>query len=756
MSVSRRSNIIAAASAIVAAWCLQAGAAPPDFVGDKVVRIVPQDLRSMRLALTLADDVWSHGTQVGRALDLLVDSESLASIERAGLSPTVLIEDVGAAIAAEKARLAAAADPSEGGIAGSDAWFLDFKTYTQINAKLDEFVVQRPDLCSVISLGNSLEGRAIKAIRISSAVPGAPAILFNACQHAREWISPMTAMYIANRLVDNASTDPEITALLSSAEIWIVPISNPDGYQYSWDVNRLWRKNRRNNGNGSFGVDLNRNWGYQWGGAGASAVPGDDTYRGPFAFSEPETQALRDFYLAHQNIVANIDFHSYGQLVLSPWGYTVDPAPQADLLQFIGDEMADAIFSVHQFAYTAGPIGPTLYLASGGSVDWAYGDQGVFSYTIELRDTGAFGFILPADQIIPTGEENFAAIMALAAETLKPAAITFPGGTPTIVAPGETTITFETTDIAGEVLPVGGTLWWRDEANEPFSASPVTNTGAGSWSATLPAPVCGRTLNWYIELPTTLGAITAPAGAPTITFTADVFETTTEFVDDFEADLGWTVGAAGDNATAGQWVRVNPNGTTAQPEDDASASGSLCFVTGQGAVGAAAGAADVDGGTTTLVSPALDCSDPESVISYARWYSNDLGAAPNSDSMPIEISSNGTTWVQLESVTENLNAWATKSFRVADYVAPSSSVRIRFVARDLGSGSLVEAGVDEVRVFSLGCPQGLADLNGDGATDASDLAILLGAWGTGGPGDLDANGTVDAADLAILLGAWTV
>jgi hypothetical protein len=568
----------------------------------------------------------------------------------------------------------------------------------------------------------------------------------------------MTAMYIANRLVDGASSDPAIGMLLQKAEIWIIPVSNPDGYQYSWDVNRLWRKNRRNNGGGNFGVDTNRNWGYEWGGAGASTNPADETYRGPFAFSEPETQALRDFYLARPNLVANIDFHSYSQLVLSPWGYTLDPAPDTAFLESVGAKMADAIFDVHQVPYVAGPIGPTLYLASGSAVDWVYGDQGVFSYTIELRDTGEFGFILPADQIVPTAEENYAAAMVLANEAIEPISISFPNGTPSSSEPGSTTVSVTTFNVAGEALPTGATLWWRDAASEAFASAPIASTGSGSWLVTLPTPVCGTTVEWYLEFPTTLGVVYAPATAPAATFTTAVIETTAAFADDFETNLGWTVGAAGDNATSGVWTRVDPIGTTAQPEDDSNSDGTFCFVTGQGPVGGAAGSADVDGGTTTLTSPTLDCSDPETILQYDRWYSNNLGGAPNADSMPVEISgNNGTTWVQLELVTENASAWVTKSFTVADFIAPSSTVKVRFRARDLNTGSLVEAGIDRVRVFTLGCSSSgpAGDLDGNGTVDAADLAILLGAWGLTGPGDLDGNGTVDAADLATLLGNWS-
>jgi murein tripeptide amidase MpaA len=735
------------------------GSARVDFSGNSVVRLVPQDLRTMRLALALADDMWSHGAAVGKPLDLRVDAESLAAMRRAGLPIEVLIEDLEALIAAERSRLA---ERAEGGIAGGDAWFADFKTYAQINAKLDEFVAARPDICSVITFGTSLEGRAMKALRISNAPAGAPAILFNACQHAREWIAPMTVMYIADRLIAGASTDAAIVDLLGKAEIWIIPIVNPDGYQFSWDVNRLWRKNRRNNGNGTFGVDLNRNWDFQWGGGGASADPGSDLYRGPAPFSEPETQAMRDFYLARPTMLANIDFHSYSQLVLSPWGYTTDPAPDTAFMETVGERMADAIFDVNQVPYVAGPIATTLYIASGSSVDWAYGARGVYSYTVELRDTGTFGFILPPDQIIPTAEENFAGVMTLADEVLRPISISLPNGAPATAPTGGTAIAIATYDIAAETLP-GGTLRWRDAADEPFSSVTVEDTGAGAWIALLPGPVCGATVEWYVEFPTTMGIVRYPDVPAEPAFVTAIIDSESLAAEEFETSPGpigaWTVGVPGDNATSGVWTRVDPVGTIAQPEFDTTENGTLCFVTGQGSPGGSAGAADVDGGSTTLLSPIFDGSAPETHIRYDRWYSNDLGGAPNSDSMPVQISNDGgASWTNLEVVTENANAWVTRTFRLADVIAPTASMRVRFVARDLGSGSLVEAGIDGFEVFTLGC-DATGDLDGDGDVDAADLAVLLGAWGpTGGAGsaaDLDGDGDVDAADLAILLGAWT-
>ena len=216
-----------------------------------------------------------------------------------------------------------------------------------------------------------------------------------------------------------------------------------------------------------------------------------------------------------------------------------------------------------------------------------------------------------------------------------------------------------------------------------------------------------------------------------------------------------SAGATGDTATTGIWTRVDPNGTAAQPENDAGA-GTLCWVTGQGSAGGALGEQDVDGGTTTLTSPTFNLSAYEDgIVSYARWYSNNTGAAPNEDSMPVEISNNGgSTWVQMELVTENLNAWATKTFRVGQFVAPTATMKVRFRARDEISGSVIEAGVDDFKVEGIGCTAAdPADINGDGTVDGAELGLLLAGWGTTSP-DLSSDGLVDGSDLGLLLAAW--
>jgi len=236
---------------------------------------------------------------------------------------------------------------------------------------------------------------------------------------------------------------------------------------------------------------------------------------------------------------------------------------------------------------------------------------------------------------------------------------------------------------------------------------------------------------------------------------------TTVFMHDFEEQAGWSVGAPGDTAYVGIWERVDPVGTIAQPEDDHSPDGTLCWVTGQGVPGGGAGAADVDGGATTLLSPVFDASGPgEAILTYWRWYSNNLGNNPNEDTMPIFLSGDGGgTWTLLEDVSENTGQWTRRAVRLADHLVPTVSMRLKFVAQDFGFASLVEAGVDDVSLERYLCketdPALPGDFNQDGVVDAADLGAMLGGWGLSGPTDLNEDGTTDGADLGLLLLYWT-
>jgi carboxypeptidase T len=321
------------------------------------------------------------------------------ALEAAGLPFKVLVQDVEKHI---REMEAAEAIPEA-----------QYHTYATLNADL--YALESSGIAKVQSIGTSIEGRDILAVKISDnpelEEPGEAQVLFVGCHHAREWISVEVAYYIALHLVDNYGVDPEVTSLVDNGEIWVVPMVNPDGHQYTVDTYRLWRKNRRNNG-GSYGVDLNRNYAEGWGGPGSSSVPSSDTYRGTAPFSEPETQALRDFFLAH-DFKAMITYHSYAQLILYPWGNTNVRAPDHYKLDIIAGEMESLVNAVHGMTYTA-EKSSALYLASGTTDDWTYAETGIPSFTIELRPINDFvGFQLPASEINDTSEENIPAAMYL-------------------------------------------------------------------------------------------------------------------------------------------------------------------------------------------------------------------------------------------------------------------------------------------------------------------------------------------------------
>jgi hypothetical protein len=355
-------------------------------------------------------------------------------------------------------------------------------------------------------------------------------------------------------------------------------------------------------------------------------------------------------------------------------------------------------------------------------------------------------------------------VHGLPGPALQAVAINPVGTLPTLAAPcGGTGVQVTITPVSSTPVASTARMFAKVGAATTYTEYPLTLITGSTYGATLPGGTCPSTVSYYFQVQAANGFVqTQPSAAAPYTATlASGLPVISET--DFEASAaGWTAGIAGDTATTGVWVRVDPVGTAAgtiigQPEDDHTpAPGTQCWITGQGAVGGAIGANDIDGGVTTLLSPAYNCTGyTESYVSYWRWYSNNSGSAPNADNMPVEISAdNGVTWVQLENVTENANVWVQKTFRIRDFVTPSAQVRVRFRAQDTGTGSVVEAGLDDFRVYGVRCDPGVPDLTGDGRVDGADLGTLLGAWGTASA-DLNGDCVVNGADIGVLLGAWT-
>jgi len=303
---------------------------------------------------------------------------------------------------------------------------------TTVHEWLRSLPAEYPGLVTFVTdIGNSYEGWPLLAVKIASSAPGPKNIVwFDGGIHAREWISPATVTYMLNAILEGyEAKDPEIVDLVDGLEIYVLPLFNPDGYDYTFPdpsnpnkpTDRMWRKTRRPNtdvGNSCIGTDPNRNWNNHWSEQGISRNPCAETYCGPRANSEREVEQVSD-YLVWLNRDADgrrfrgyINFHAYSQLWLSPFGWTSQLPSDNNVIQALGREAAAQLRSWYGTVYTVGPIYSTIYPASGSSADFAYTNARIpFSYAPELRPIANNpGFLLPASQIIPSGEETFAAL----------------------------------------------------------------------------------------------------------------------------------------------------------------------------------------------------------------------------------------------------------------------------------------------------------------------------------------------------------
>jgi hypothetical protein len=341
----------------------------------------------------------------------------------------------------------------------------------------------------------------------------------------------------------------------------------------------------------------------------------------------------------------------------------------------------------------------------------------------------------------------------------------FPNGQPEFLSPAGDTIRVVVSG-RNSGSPQSGTGMLHYDAGSGLVSVPMQETTPNVYDAVFPALACRTPVTYYVSAQTTTGeTATSPGNAPTATFSAVVAEgVNIGFQDEMEAESGWVVDPnGGDDAASGIWTRGDPIGTLAQPEDDHTDDpGTNCWFTGQGSPGGSLGENDVDVGRTTLLSPVLDLTglnDPQ--IRYWRWYSNNTGNAPNADVFVIDITSDdGASWVNVETVgpsgDEVGGGWIRHQFVAADFVVPTAQVRLRFVVSDLGSGSIVEAAIDDVRVSELSCGQVVpcpGDLDGDADVDLDDLTLLLQDFGcaSGCAGDLDGDGDTDLDDLTLLL-----
>ncbi|MEU7900827.1 M14 family metallopeptidase [Nonomuraea sp. NPDC049152] len=498
-----------------------------------------------------------------------------------------------------------------------------YHNYAEMTADVNALVAAHPAIASKFVYGNSYEGRQLIGVKISDNVgsdEAEPEVLFTAHQHAREHLTVEMALYIMHLLTEGYGTDARITNLVNNREIWIMPDLNPDGGEYDIATGsyRSWRKNRQpNSGSSAVGTDMNRNWAYNWGCCGGSSgSTSSETYRGASAESAPEVKAVANWVRGRvvggvQQIKAHIDWHTYSELILWPYGYTFnDTAPgltqdDRDAHATLGQNMASTN------SYTPEQASD-LYITDGTIDDWLWGVYKIFSFTFEMYPTGASpGFYPPDEQIVPQTTRNKEAVLRF----------------------------LEYSDCVYRIIG---------------KESQYCGTGGG----------------------------------------------TTVYSDTFETATGWTVNPGGtDTATTGQWERGDPEATTSSGAKQlgTTVSGVNDLVTGRPA-GASAGDYDIDGGVTTIQSPPITLPASGTLNLSLSWYLAHGSNSSSADYFRVRVVGSTTTTVvnQAGAASNRNGSWTVATANLTSLAG--QTVRIVIDAADASTASLMEAGVDDVKI----------------------------------------------------------
>ncbi|XP_075413847.1 carboxypeptidase A1 isoform X2 [Tenrec ecaudatus] len=398
--------------------------AKENFVGHQVLRISAVDEAQVQKVEELEElehlqlDFWRGPAQPGAPIDVRVPFPSLQPVkvflESHGIEHRAMIKDVQALLDQEQEEMFA----FQARASSTDSFnYATYHTLEEIYNFMDMLVAENPNLVSKHEIGKTYEGRPIYVLKFSTGGDKRPAFWIDTGIHSREWVTQASGVWFAKKIVTDYQKDARLTSFLNNMDIFLEIVTNPDGFAFTHSKNRLWRKTRSiTPGSSCVGVDPNRNWDAGFGG-GASNNPCTETYHGKFPNSESEVKAIVDFVKDHGNIKAFISIHSYSQLLLYPFGYKIDPARDQNELDQLAKSAVTALASLYGTSYKYGSIIHTIYKASGGTIDWTY-EQGIkYSFTFELRDTGRYGFLLPASQILPTAQETWLALQVIMEHT---------------------------------------------------------------------------------------------------------------------------------------------------------------------------------------------------------------------------------------------------------------------------------------------------------------------------------------------------
>ncbi|KAL8756833.1 MAG: hypothetical protein Q9184_004373 [Pyrenodesmia sp. 2 TL-2023] len=376
-----------------------------NYDGYKVVRLEVGDNLSQvkNLIQELSLSTWNGSPKANSEVDVVVPADQVASFDSstADMDSSIMHQNLGASIAKETDY-----PPYASGSANS-SWFNSYHPYADHLSFLNDLSKSYPANSEIISIGSSLQGRPITGIHFYGT--------------GLKNTKPAVTEYFAYSFLSDFASNTDIQNLLNKYDFYIFPIVNPDGFIYTQTSDRLWRKNRQpTSGSTCLGHDINRNWNYQWATPGGSSTdPCAPDFRGISAADAPETVVLANFVnklaASTQKLKLFIDYHSYSQLFMTPYGYSCSVViANNNEYQNLARGVVAAIKAVYGTVFKTGPICPTIYQVSGSSVDYvADVTKAQYSFTSELRDTGNYGFVLPANQILPSGVEAFAGLKYL-------------------------------------------------------------------------------------------------------------------------------------------------------------------------------------------------------------------------------------------------------------------------------------------------------------------------------------------------------
>jgi len=424
---------------VVAAATLALGGRHDNY---KVVRVVPQTEEAVELlqSMHINGDMlgirfWKKPSKVGRFADLMFPASVArfvySKLSAAGLEPKVIHDNLQKVIDAEAEQIARQT-PFR---AGDDLKSFDIANYhshDEINEFLVTMAQKFPDIASVFSIGQSHEGRDMKVIKIGVSGNGKSSYWIDGGIHAREWITVTTATWIINNLITQYENgDSDTVKMLKSIDFYILPVLNPDGYEYTRNTDRMWRKTRSGpyckhsifGKKCCYGVDPNRNFDDHWDTTGVSNDPCSDEFAGQKAFSEIEIVNMKNWILANKNTLdAYINLHSYSEDWLLLYAYAKGAYPPDIRDQkSMATQGARALQAVHGTSYTIGSPPDILYPASGGTYDWVRDAAGTkWAYALELRPgpNSYNGFVLPPSEIVPTAEETWAGLKTIAVQMM--------------------------------------------------------------------------------------------------------------------------------------------------------------------------------------------------------------------------------------------------------------------------------------------------------------------------------------------------